>query len=67
MSDMAKDLEGYYLTQRSRIADSPQYAKPVVITEYGWAKRGHKTTWFETKIIPLSDLEKTNDPTSRRI
>lgn len=50
MSDMSQDLEGHYQVQRSKIVNHPEYASPVLMTQYGWAKRGQETNWYETKI-----------------
>jgi len=50
MSDMSQDLEGKYQVQRSKIVNHPEYALPVLMTQYGWAKRGQETNWYETKI-----------------
>lgn len=50
MIDIRQDLEGYYQVQRSKIVNHPEYALPVLMTQYGWAKRGQETNWYETKI-----------------
>jgi hypothetical protein len=50
MCDMSQDLEGKYQVQRSKIVNHPEYALPVLMTQYGWAKRGQETNWYETKI-----------------
>ena len=50
MGDMSQDLEGHHQVQRSKIVNHPSYASPVLMTQYGWAKRGHETKWYETKI-----------------
>ena len=52
--DVSQDLEGRHQVQRSKIANVPQCASPVLITQYGWAKRGEKTVWDkELRITPL--------------
>ena len=53
MSDMSQDLEGHYQVQRSKIVNHPEYASPVLMTQYGWAKCGQETNWYETKIEPI--------------
>jgi len=53
MSDMSQDLEGHYHVQESKIVNHPAYSQPVLMTRYGWAKRGHETKWYETKIEPI--------------
>jgi hypothetical protein len=53
--DMREDLDGHYQIQRSKIANHPEYDSPVLITQYGWAKRGRETNWYETKIEPIRD------------
>jgi hypothetical protein len=50
MTDVQEDLSGHYQTQRSQIINHPEYANPVLMTQYGWAKRGQKTQWYETRI-----------------
>lgn len=50
MNESQEDLQGHYKVQRSEIINHPQYAYPVLMTQFGWAKRGHETKWFETKI-----------------
>ena len=47
---MSQDLEGKYQVQRSKIVNHPEYDSPVLMTQYGWAKRGQETNWYETKI-----------------
>jgi hypothetical protein len=49
MSEMSEDLEGHHQVQRSKIVNHPQYDSPVLMTQYGWAKRGRETNWYETK------------------
>jgi len=53
MGDMSQDLEGHHQVQRSKIINHPAYSSPVLMTQYGWAKRGHQTNWYETKIEPI--------------
>ena len=50
MGDMSEDLEGHHQVQRSKIINYPAYASPVLMTQYGLAKRGQETNWYETKI-----------------
>ena len=56
MSDMSEDLEGHYSVQRSKVVDHPEYFNKVLITQYGWAKRGHETRWLQpvsiSEIVP---------------
>jgi hypothetical protein len=60
MSDMSDDLEGHYSVQRSRVINHPQYANPVLVTQYGWAKRNHQTVWL--KELHITEIvENTND------
>jgi hypothetical protein len=58
---MFNDLESNYQVQESKIINHPAYWQPVLMTRYGWAKRGHETNWYETKIEPIKPMEKTND------
>lgn len=53
--DTSEDLEGHYQVQRSKIMNHPAYDSKVLMTQYGWAKRGHLTNWYETKIEPLNE------------
>jgi hypothetical protein len=53
MNEMSEDLEGHYRVQESKIVNHPEHWQPVLMTRYGWAKRGHKTKWYETKIEPI--------------
>jgi hypothetical protein len=53
MLDTAEDLEGHYPVQESKVVYHPEYWAPVLMTRYGWAKRGHDTVWYETKIEPI--------------
>ena len=53
MSDMSQDLEGHYQVQRSKIVNHPEYVSPVLMKQYGWAKRGKETNWYETKFEPI--------------
>lgn len=50
MSDMASELSSDYQVQESKLINHPEYANPVLITRYGWAKRGRATVWHTTKI-----------------
>jgi len=58
MSEMSEDLEGHYRVQESKIVNHPEYWKPVLMTRYGWAKRGHETKWYETKTEPIPEDNK---------
>jgi hypothetical protein len=59
MSDMMEDLEGHHQVQRSKVINHPAYSSPVLMTQYGWAKRGKETHWYETKIEKIpTDKEK---------
>ena len=53
MGDMSEDLEGHHQVQESKVINHPAYWQPVLMTRYGWAKRGHETRWYETKIEPI--------------
>lgn len=55
MLDMSEDLEGHYQVQRSKIMNHPAYDSKVLMTQYGWAKRGRPTNWYETTIEPLNE------------
>jgi len=55
---MFNDLESHYQVQESKIINHPAYWQPVLMTRYGWAKRGHETNWYETKIEPIKTKEK---------
>ena len=55
---MFNDLESHYQVQESKIVNHPAYWEPVLMTRYGWAKRGHETNWYETKIEPIKTEEK---------
>jgi hypothetical protein len=57
---MFNDLESNYQVQESKIINHPAYWQPVLMTRYGWAKRGHETNWYETKIEPIKTEEKNN-------
>lgn len=57
MIDMRDDLEGNHQVQESKIVNHFLYSQPVLMTRYGWAKRGHETKWYETKIEPLQTRE----------
>jgi hypothetical protein len=46
MLDMRTDLEGNHQVQRSEVVyNHPQFAGPVLATQYGWAKRGQEAVW----------------------
>jgi hypothetical protein len=53
--EMAEDLEGNVPVQRSKVINHPAYFKPVLMTQYGWAKRGKETDWYETKIEEIKN------------
>ena len=53
--EMAEDLEGNVPVQRSKVINHPAYSKPVLMTQYGWAKRGKETDWYETKIEEIKN------------
>jgi len=55
---MFNDLESHYQVQESKIINHPAYWEPVLMTRYGWAKRGHETNWYETKIESIKTEEK---------
>ena len=55
MGDMSEDLEGHYQVQESKIVNHPAYWKPVLLVRNGWAKRGHETKWYETKIEQIEE------------
>lgn len=57
MIDMSEDLESHHQVQESKIVNHPMYSQMVLMTRYGWAKRGHKTIWYETKIEPIKTKE----------
>jgi hypothetical protein len=48
--EISADLEGNHPIQRSKVVNHPEYLKPVLMTQYGWAKRNKETFWYETKI-----------------
>jgi hypothetical protein len=53
MSEAEEDLSGHYQVQESKIINHPAYWNPVLMTRYGWAKRGHETRWYDQKIEPI--------------
>jgi ABC-type polysaccharide transport system permease subunit len=55
---MFNDLESHYQVQETKIIAHPDYWQPVLMTRYGWAKRGHETNWYETKIELIKTEEK---------
>lgn len=57
MNDLEENLQGHYSIQKSEIINHPQYANPVLMTQFGWAKRGHETKWYETKIEEIITRE----------
>ena len=57
MNGSAEDLEGHYSVQRHKIINHFEYAYPVLMTQFGWAKRGHETHWYETKIETICAKE----------
>lgn len=48
--DMSAELSSDYQVQESKLINHPEYAHPVLITRYGWAKRGRETQWIGVKI-----------------
>ena len=58
MSEINEDLEGHFSVQRSRIEDHLEYDCKILMTQYGWAKRGHSTYWYATTIEPLNEIMK---------
>lgn len=48
--DMDADLGSDYQVQESKLINHPEYSMPVIITRYGWAKKGRDTVWHTTKI-----------------
>ena len=61
LSDMGDDLEGNHPVQRSRIDNHPEYDSKVLITQFGWAKRGKPTHWYKTIIEPLNEKLKVKE------
>ena len=57
MNSSEEDLEGHYSVQRHKIINHPEYVYPVLMTQFGWAKRGHETHWYETKIETICAKE----------
>jgi len=55
MSELAEDLSGHYHVQRSKVIDHPEYASAVLMTQYGWARRGQQTAWYETRIEQIKE------------
>ena len=47
--DMESELS-VYPVQEHKLINHPEYSKPVLITRYGWAKKGEDTVWHTTKI-----------------
>ena len=61
LQETMEDLEGNYPVQRSRIINHPAYSKPVLMTQYGWAKRGKETVWIkDVKIEEIKENERPN-------
>jgi hypothetical protein len=60
MGDMSEDLEGHYQVQESKIVNHFAYDSPVLMTRFGWAKHGHQTKWYETKIESLKNKLEEN-------
>lgn len=50
LHEMASELSSDYQVQESKIINHPEYAYPVLVTRYGWAKRDRDTVWHTTKI-----------------
>jgi hypothetical protein len=55
IKEMSEDLENNVQVQRSKVINHPAYSKPVLMTQYGWAKRGQETNWYETKIEEIKN------------
>lgn len=55
ISDLSEDLEGHRQVQESRIINHPEYYKPVLLTRYGWAKRGGETHWYKQEIQEIGE------------
>ena len=51
--EMAEDLEDNVPVQESKVINHPMFANPVLMTRYGWAKKGKETHWYETKLQEL--------------
>lgn len=50
LKEMDDELSSDYQVQESKLINHPEYANPVLITRYGWAKRGRETQWVGVKI-----------------
>ena len=51
--EMAKDLEDNISVKESKVINHPLFANPVLMTRYGWAKKGKETYWYEIKLQEL--------------
>ena len=54
--DMASELSSDYQVQESKKINHPEYSKPVLVTRYGWAKRGRETVWHTKKIEQIHGI-----------
>ena len=50
LKEMDDELSSDYQVQESKLINHPEYSMPVIITRYGWAKRGRETQWVGVKI-----------------
>ncbi len=50
-----QELTGDYQVQRSKIINHPEYGRPVLFIEYGWAKRGKETVWVDAEIKEITE------------
>lgn len=48
--EMAEDLEDNVSVQESKVINHPMFAYPVLMTRFGWIKKGKETYWYETKL-----------------
>lgn len=51
------ELDGHYQVQRSKVINDPGYSEPVLLTQYGWAKRGHETNWYDQKVEKIREAK----------
>lgn len=49
LHEMDAELGSDYQVQESKLINHPEYANPVLMTRYGWAKRGRETQWVGVK------------------
>ena len=59
MTEAEEDLSGHHQIQESKIINHHYYAKPVLLTRYGWAKRsglfGKIVHWYDQKIEEIKE------------